>query len=95
MKWIATDCRPISVVEDVGLRNILRITRNDGRYEIPSRRTITRRIHQLYEKERTAKATTSQRVTLTGDYWTSLGNHNYLELQRIVLMNSGRCIHML
>ncbi|KAF0044778.1 hypothetical protein F2P81_003936 [Scophthalmus maximus] len=80
-KWIATDCRPISVVEDVGLRNTLRIATNDGRYEIPSRRTITRRIHKLYEKERTAKATTLQRaptVALTGDYWTSLGNHNYL-----------------
>ncbi len=80
-KWIATDCRTISVVEDVGVRNVLRIATNDGSYEIPSRRTISRRIHELYEKERTAKATTLQRapsVALTGDYWTSLVNHNYL-----------------
>ena len=57
-KWIATDCRPISVVEDVGLRNILRIATNDGRYEIPSRRTITRRIHVLYEKGEDRKSDT-------------------------------------
>ena len=62
-KWTATtDCRPISIVEDVGLRNILRIATNDGRYEMPSRHTITRRIHELYEKERTAKATALQRA---------------------------------
>ena len=80
-KWVATDCRPISIVEDVGLRNILRIATNDGRYEMPSRHTITRRIHLLYAKERTAKATALQRapaVALTRDYWTSLCNNNYL-----------------
>ncbi|XP_068577816.1 E3 SUMO-protein ligase ZBED1-like [Cebidichthys violaceus] len=80
-KWIATNCRPASVVEDVGLRNVLRIATNDDTYEPPSRRTITRRIHELYEKERTTKATALQRaptVALTGDYWTSLGNQNYL-----------------
>uniref|UniRef100_A0A3Q3NKF3 Uncharacterized protein n=1 Tax=Labrus bergylta TaxID=56723 RepID=A0A3Q3NKF3_9LABR len=80
-KWIAKACRPISVVEGDGLRNVLRIATNDGRYEILSRRTITRRIHELYEKERTAKETTLQRapsVALTGDHWISLGNHNYL-----------------
>ena len=81
VKWIATDCRPISVVEGVSLRNILRIAINDDRYEMPSRRNITRRMHELYEKERTAKATTLQRaptVALTGDYWTSLGDYNYI-----------------
>ena len=47
---------------------------------MPSRHTITRSIHELYEQKRTAKATTLQcapAVALTGDYWTSLGNHNY------------------
>lgn len=80
-KWIATNCRPISIVEDVGLKNVLRIATNDSTYEPPSRRTISRRVQELYEKERTTKATTLQRaptVALTGDYWTSLGNHNYL-----------------
>jgi len=80
-KWIATACMPISVAEDVGLRKVLRITTNDGGYEIPSRCTITRRIQELYKKERTAKAVTLQRapsVALAVDHWTSLSNHNYL-----------------
>ncbi|XP_031723827.1 zinc finger BED domain-containing protein 1-like [Anarrhichthys ocellatus] len=80
-KWIATNCRPISIVEDVGLRNMLRIATSDDKYKPPSRRTVTRRIHELYEVERTIKAMALQRapaVALTGDYWTSLGNHNHL-----------------
>jgi len=43
--------------------------------------TITQRIHELYEKERTTNVTVLQcapTVALTRDYWTSLGNHNYL-----------------
>ncbi|XP_077435260.1 uncharacterized protein phf11 isoform X1 [Vanacampus margaritifer] len=58
-KWLATDCRPISVVDDVGLRNVFRIATNDRKYEIPSRHTITKRLHRLYEDERTAKETTA------------------------------------
>lgn len=37
----------------------------------------------MYERERIAKTTTLQHapaVALTGDYWTSLGNHNYLRV---------------
>lgn len=83
-KWIDTDCRPISVVEDIGLRNIVRIATNASRYETPSRRTVTQRIHNLYDKERTAKETNLEcapAVALSVDYWTSLGNHNYLEVK--------------
>lgn len=94
-KWIAIACRPISVVEDVSLKNVLRIATNDGSYEIPSRCTIPRRIHELYEKERTAKTMTLQRapsVALTGDYWTSLGNHNYLGV-RVLYIDEQRELH--
>ncbi|XP_013889025.1 zinc finger BED domain-containing protein 1 [Austrofundulus limnaeus] len=80
-KWIATNCRPISIVEDVGLCDVLRTATNDSTYEPPSRQTIKRKVHELYEKERATKVTALQSATtvaLTGDYWTSLGNHNYL-----------------
>lgn len=66
----------MSVVENVGRSIIVRTATNDGRYEMPSRHTITGRMHELDEKERTAKATPA--VALTGDNWTSLGSHNYL-----------------
>lgn len=80
-KWVASACRPINIVEDPGLRDVLRIATNDAAYELPSRRTIRRRIQELYENEREAKETTLRSmpaVAITGDYWTSLGNHSYL-----------------
>ncbi|XP_019750074.1 uncharacterized protein LOC109530642 isoform X1 [Hippocampus comes] len=59
-KWLAADCRPVSVVDDVGLRNLFRIATNDRRYVIPSRCIITRRLHELHDEELTAKETTLQ-----------------------------------
>ncbi|XP_051938242.1 uncharacterized protein LOC127611613 isoform X1 [Hippocampus zosterae] len=59
-KWLAADCRPVSVVDDVGLRNLFRIATNDRRYEIPSRCSITRRLHELHDEDLTAKGTTLQ-----------------------------------
>lgn len=80
-KWVATACRPINVVEDEGLRDIIRIASGDCTYELPCRTTTTTKIHNLYDSERAkvadALAQTST-VALTGDYWTSLGNHSYL-----------------
>ncbi|KAM3850330.1 E3 SUMO-protein ligase ZBED1-like, partial [Diretmus argenteus] len=80
-KWVATACRPISIVEDVGLREIIRIASNDWTYELPSRGTITTKIHDLFDTEKgnvvDALEKTST-VALTGDYWTSLSNHSYL-----------------
>lgn len=51
---IATDCRLTIVEEDVSLRNIMRLAINNCVYVMHSRRTITRKIHELYEKERAA-----------------------------------------
>ncbi|XP_053179676.1 E3 SUMO-protein ligase ZBED1-like [Scomber japonicus] len=80
-KWVSTSCRPISIVEDEGLRNIIRIASGDYTYALPCRTTTTTKMHDLYEGERAkvaeAVAQTST-VALTGDYWTSLGNHSYL-----------------
>lgn len=46
-KWIATDCRPIPVVEDVDpWMSVLRIATNDNTCEPPSRCTVVRRIHK-------------------------------------------------
>ncbi|KAK7913166.1 hypothetical protein WMY93_013377 [Mugilogobius chulae] len=80
-KWIATNCRPLSIVEDVGLKNLLRIATNDCLFETPSRRTIARNIEEMYHTEKSAKVKAllcASSVALTGDYWTSLGNHNFL-----------------
>ncbi|CAJ1081194.1 E3 SUMO-protein ligase ZBED1-like [Xyrichtys novacula] len=80
-KWVATTCRPISIVQDVGLREIIRITSNDWTYELPCRTTITTKIHNLFDNEKAKVSEASGKtstVALTGDYWTSLSNHSYL-----------------
>ncbi len=80
-KWVATACRPVSIVEDDGLREIIRIASNDWTYELPCIATTTKNIHDLYEDERAKVAVAlgqTSTVALTGDYWTSLSNHSYL-----------------
>ena len=80
-KWIAADCRPISIVEDEGLQEAFQIAASDPSLKLPSRATVMKRIHQLYDDERDAKEellTGASHVALTGDHWTSVSNHNYL-----------------
>lgn len=80
-KWVAADCRPISVVEDEGLKEAFQIASSDSNFQLPSRTTVMKRIHQLYSDERAAKEELLAgvcHVALTGDHWTSVSNHNYL-----------------
>uniref|UniRef100_A0A1A8DLX9 BED-type domain-containing protein n=1 Tax=Nothobranchius kadleci TaxID=1051664 RepID=A0A1A8DLX9_NOTKA len=54
-QWIATSCRPISVVKDDGLELILQAATGDSSYKLPARRTIVRKIHDQHATEKTAK----------------------------------------
>lgn len=80
-KWVATACRPVNIVEDEGLLEIVCIASNDYKYDLPSRATVTSKIDNFYEEEK-AKVEEALRqtnmVVLTGDYSTSLSNHSYL-----------------
>lgn len=79
--WIAKNCRPVSIVEDDGLREIIRIATGDTSYNLPSRGTVVSRIHTLYEDERARRMNMlelAKGVALTGDHWTSVSNDNYL-----------------
>lgn len=80
-KWIAKDCRPVNIVTDQGLKEVIRIATSDPSFELPSRSTIMPRIIELYINEKKCKAellSQSKSVALTGDHWTSVGQHNYL-----------------
>ena len=80
-KWVATSCRPVNVVEDEGLADIIRIASNDWTYELPLRATITSHVQKLHKTEKAKVQQALEKtkaVALTGDYWTSLCNHNYL-----------------
>ena len=80
-QWIATNCRPISVVEDDGLELVLQAATGDPSYKLPARQTIMRRIHDQHAAEKAAKdekMLKARCVALTGDHWTSVNNDNYL-----------------
>ena len=80
-KWVAADCRPIAIVEDGGLQEAFQIAASDPSFQLPSRTTVMKRIHQLYGDERNKKEellSGACHVALTGDHWTSVSNHNYL-----------------
>ena len=54
-KWIAVDCWPLPVVEDQGLEAVLQIASSDPTYKLPCQKTISNKIHQLYDTEKQAK----------------------------------------
>src|SRR4029434_9094312 len=53
--WDASDCRPINIVEDSGLIEVIQIASGDNSYDLPSRGTIVSRIHCLADGERARK----------------------------------------
>src|SRR4029434_8393401 len=50
--WVAGDCRPINIVEDGRLTEVIRIASEENSYDLPSRGTIVSLIHSLYDGER-------------------------------------------
>lgn len=74
--WIALDYRPHGVV-DKGLQKVFQITSSDTFYKLLCRKTVTKRIQQLYDDEKEDKKDLVKKiesVALTGDYWTSASN---------------------
>lgn len=54
-QWIATSCRPISIVEDDGLELVLQAATGDPSYKLPARRTVVWRINDQYAAEKASK----------------------------------------
>ncbi|XP_072246410.1 E3 SUMO-protein ligase ZBED1-like [Leuresthes tenuis] len=82
-KWIAMNCRPINIVEDEGLTEVLQTASNDPSYKPPCRTTVTTKISKMYDGEKKNKLEILVEdlpnfVAITGDHWSSAGNHSYL-----------------
>lgn len=81
VKWIITDCRPLTITSDEGFKELLRTATGCQSYVPPCYATITESIHQMYVekkiivKERLAAACA---VSLTADFWTSIQNRSYI-----------------
>ncbi|CAJ1069763.1 zinc finger BED domain-containing protein 1-like [Xyrichtys novacula] len=81
-KWVATNCRPINIVEDEGLTDVLQTASKDPSYKPPCRATLTAKISKMYSAEKKEKLdilveNSPNCIAITGDHWTSVGNHSY------------------
>ena len=84
--WIAKNLGPISIVDDDGLIDVLKIATANSDYQPPGRKAITTKLHDLYKlkvediKGIFAKeANTCSKLSLALDYWTSsTSNNSYL-----------------
>lgn len=81
VKWIVQDSRPVNIVSDRGLEEVLREALNSRTYHLPSRDTITKKIDKLYDVEKSKlldELKQAEFVSLTGDFWSSISNRSYL-----------------
>ena len=80
--WITSSGRPISIIEDDGLQQVLRTALQNAVYKMPCRRAIdkmltdTRMYNTKMESIKEAMKH-SRAIALTSDFWTSLGNESY------------------
>jgi zinc finger BED domain-containing protein 1 (E3 SUMO-protein ligase ZBED1) len=80
-RWVAENNRPINIVTDDGLEDVIRIASGNQSYTLPSRSVISSRIDDLYEQQRnkiSVVLAAVEYVALTGDYWSSVANDSYL-----------------
>lgn len=80
-KWIAMGCRPLNIVNDRGLRQVIQIASSNQSYSLPSWGTTASQIHDLYQNKKTTKVEllkNAKAIALTGNHWTFLNNHSYL-----------------
>lgn len=81
VKWIVRDSRPVNIVSDRGLEEVLQEALNSDTYHLPSRDTVTKKIEKLYDVERSkllGELKQAEFVSLTGDFWSSISNRSYL-----------------
>jgi len=79
--WIAKNGRPLNIVSDCGLRDLLRVATSNNNYSLPCRKTIKSRLNELFEKEKEIKMEMIRKtkfVAITCDHWTSISNDSFL-----------------
>ena len=73
--------RPISIVEDEGLENLIRVFTGNSSFSLPSRSTIKSRVDSFFvdlKEDIQQDLCHADYTDFTCDYWSSLSNENYL-----------------
>lgn len=80
LKMIATDLQPISIVNDQGFQDFLKVI--DSKYVPPSRRTITRelipKLHSTCKSQLAKSLSKAAFCAFTTDLWTSRATQGFL-----------------
>ena len=82
-KWIASSGRPISIVENDGLQQVLRTALQNDEHKMPCRRTTDIMFTDMYSTKMESikeAVKNSKTVALTSDFWTSPGNESYCRI---------------
>jgi len=93
--WIVRDCRPISVTEDHGFRNMLRVATGCSQYTPSCYATITHIIQSHYDTEKRNVQTelyyiSADGVALTVDFWTSIQNISHIGVTAYYVNNNWK-----
>ncbi|KAL4113409.1 hypothetical protein QTP88_017034 [Uroleucon formosanum] len=82
VRMIAEDLQPLSIVENEGFRNMVKLL--DSRYQIPSRRALGRTIiPNIYSNVRNKVQTLlndTSFIALTTDIWTSINTDSFITI---------------
>ena len=78
--WIVSGGRPISIVNDSGLQQVLRMALQNVDYKLPTRQNIDSIVDRMFRDkslELKVKYNRASAIAITSDFWTSLGNESY------------------
>ena len=70
-KWVCTNSRPLSIVEDEGFRELINFLAPE--YEVPTHTTISANISSYYEEEKKKLCDVCMYVYSTSTYVAALG----------------------
>ena len=85
-EFIAKDLHPISVVDDTGFLNLMKVT--EPRCVVPRRATVTKLLNQRYTETKTCVQSflSQSYVSLTTDMWTSRAGNGYISLTTLSVL---------
>ena len=86
---------PVSVLEDVGLRDVLRSATGDATFNLPGRTSVMEKVKDLFDREKQKQMqqlSLADSVVLAFDHWTSI---TQLFFDRIIQSETHYSRHLL
>lgn len=81
--WIAKSGRPVSIVQDAGLLDVMRIVSQNRNFQLPSKYVVNKLLTEMYDSklEIVKKSLIGvEHVAISFDFWTSMDNETYFNI---------------